>query len=873
MKKTFLLLFLVLFSICAGYSFEIQDSQGAQRNFFSLSDSVVSIYDDSNETLEVSYTLNSQETLLEYNLTQCDDDFCIELDLLTLFDSDNSSTTIPNEFDFSISNETKTVYLDVVKPDISIIDEVLNASLNQVEVEFTYSDNSNSFSLVELLVKENSNYVFDRVLNSTSFVFELNEQEEFDYQIRVIDEAGNSNSISSSIEVGDIYEPILEEFVYTLKESTYYVEFEISDDTQLASYAFTQGSVSLEEDISGITFEKTVTLPFTKGDVSLVVFDENNNSFSRTFSLIDDISISSVKRYSNKEEFSFTSNANSCSLIEVDGSSDTSSFTKSGSTFKVDVDVQRFEDVLISFSCINDGFKKYFEKEFFYDTSSPEDIELTLEEKDNGEIYLEWTQSQDDHLDVRYILYRDGDEIYEGSKTRYEDDDVEYPQTYDYYVEVVDLAGNSEESAEIEGTPLKTDIEFFVSTSNNQVVQDSKFFLKGALEDGATLEINVKYNGNLIHTKSLKGNSNDQFSTQVLLEEGLNSIEFLAQDELGNSKNSYLYVTYEPVIVAHEENFESTVNNNVVQEEVIVPNTAVIEKEDNSTLVEEEVVVEKDTSYWLWFLIFLILLIVFIYIIFTKEDELREKFKRKTQKISNHYSKSRKEDVILGKNLEKAKQERIKKQEQEREKKRKEEEAKKRKKESEYQKQKLKELSEKKEVHFSDLSRKKAQRRVNKIKRESSYEEELEKIKEEKPQKSIFGTLFAKSKPEEKKEDELSSYVQSQKSRKSWNDTYSYRSSYVEQQKAQEEAKRKAAEEEKKLQELKTQEELSKRQAAEDKKRKEEDIINRETSSEEFIKKSKEKRVDLDDYLGQRTKKKRWFFAEREVERDLKSRK
>ena len=90
---------------------------------------------------------------------------------------------------------------------------------------------------------------------------------------------------------------------------------------------------------------------------------------------------------------------------------------------------------------------------------------------------------------------------------------------------------------------------------------------------------------------------------------------------------------------------------------------------------------------------------------------------------------------------------------------------------------------------------------------------------------------------------------------------------------SEEDAKKRAIEEERKLQELKTQEELSRKQAVEEKNKKENDIINRKTSSQEFLTKSKEKRVNLDEYLGQRTKKKRWFFAEKSVEDDLKSRK
>lgn len=869
MKKLFITLFFLLCSISSLYSLEITDTDNTLREYFSLGDSVVKVTHTSQETLEVKYVLNSVETIQEYNLTSCESKYCYEIDLLTLFNSNNESTTIPNEFEFSINLESKIIYLDVTKPTITIEDEVINATKNTLEVTYNYSDNSNSIKKVDLYINSGSSFVFEKKVEGNTFTYELSNEDEIEYQLRIEDEAGNTNTISSVVEVGDIYEPSIASFMYTLKDSTFQVVFTVTDET-LGRYAFTQGSISLEEDISGKTLTKTVTLPFTKGEVTLNVYDTNGNSVSRTFTLKDDISISSIKRYSNKELFSFTSNADQCYLQEVDGRKDTSKFSKTKSLFESEINVPKFEDVLIEFYCERNGFRKYFEKEFFYDTDSPDPITLSLLEQDNGDIELNWTKSEDEHLDVRYILYRDSDEIYEGSKTKYTDDDVSYPNEYEYYVEVIDLAGNSEESDELNIIPKKMEVRFFVVTTNNQVVQDPKFSLEGALEEGAQLTINVKHNSNLIDTKSLTGSSQNKFVSQVLLQEGLNTIEFNAQDSLGNSKSNYLYVTYEPVqsTVSQETSNE---NLNQQQENAIEPNDLVI-GEQQGGIVQEEVVIEKDSSYWIWLLLFLLLLIVFVIIIVTKEDELRERFKRTSKDVSNHYSKSRKNDLMLGKNLEKAKQERIKRQEEEREKKRKQEELKKKKKESDYQRQKLKELSQKREIHFSEMDRKKAQRRVDKIRRESSYEEELDKLKEEQPKVSLFERVFSKPQQEEKK-DELSEYIGDQKQRKSWDDTYSYRASHIEKLKAEEDAKKRAIEEERKLQELKTQEELSRKQAVEEKNKKENDIINRKTSSQEFLTKSKEKRVNLDDYLGQRTKKKRWFFAEKSVEDDLKSRK
>ena len=871
MKKILVILLFLLVSVNSLYAFDIIDSDQNQRTYFSLSDSELIVISDSNNLeLIVSYSFNSTQKSTIYNFTTCDSRYCVSLDLLDLFTTNTQSTSIPNEFIFKVGAEQRSIYLDVQKPLVAIVSESINSEDNTLDVEFNYSDNSNSIQKIELHILKDSNFIFEKLLSSTGFSYTLDNQEEIIYKILVVDQAENIAEIESTLEVGDIYEPEIEKLVYTLKENSYEVEIDVRDEN-LALYSFTQDSISLQEEISGTKYTKTLILPFTKGEVVFEVEDDNGNIFTQTLTLKDTISISSMSRYSNEEEYSFTSNADVCYLTEVDNKNDDSKFSKSGTTFRVDVDVPKFEDIEINFYCEKAGFRKYVQEEFYYDTSSPDEIQLSVIANEKGEIYLNWTESEDEHLDVTYIVYRDSDEIYEGSKTKYTDDDVDFPDEYEYVVRVEDLAGNYEESDEIEITPLKTDIDFFVTTTNNQVVQDSLFTIKGVVEDNTNVNVEVTNKENLIDTKNFKGTASERFSIQVILQEGLNSIILEVTDILGNTEKIYIYVTYESLPEIVQKTTELIESNlNTFEKNSIEPVAIIQQKE--VTEIKEEVIVDQSPSYWLWLLLFLLVIIIFMYIVFTRENVIRKKFGSKSKGLLYNYSKSRKDDLILGKNLEKAKKKRIQKQEEVKNKKRKLEELKHKKEDNEYQKQKLQELSEKKEVKFSEFDRKKAERRVNKIKKESSYEDELEKIKEQKENVPFFKRIFSKKK-EELKKDEFSEYVQKQKSRQEWNDTYSYRSSHVEKLKAAENAKIKAIEEEKKLKELHIKEEQTKQQITQQRKQKEQEHLERKTSADEFINKSKEKRVDLEDYLGKRTKKKRWFMAEKEVERDLKSRK
>ncbi len=725
MKKillSFITFFLLLSSINA---FTINSEDSNEREYFSLSDSVVRIENSNLENFTIFYEINSENKNKTYTLESCQNIYCLEFDIKDLIDTTNSTLSFSTTFEIELNSESKFFYLDLNKPTITLNSYLVNSTTDLLEINFSYLDDSNKFGDVELYIKNDSTLHFQEKLSKEFVTINLTKQGDLTFVIRVYDEAQNYKDLEKTITIEDIFEPVIEEIFFILKDSKYEVKFTIKDDN-LDSYQFKQNNLTFNEDISGKSITKTTQIPFTKGNVEFIVKDKNENKVIKILKLGDnDLSISSVSKYSNEDEFTFNSNAQSCYLSSVDSNSVNTKFSKSGTKFSVDLSVSKFKYVDVEFYCDKNGLRKYFEYEFFYDTQNPDEISLDIEANEDGEIDLEWSESEDEHLDVKYQLFRDDEKIYEGSKLKYSDDEVEWGNSYEYFVRVIDLAGNYENSDELEIEPIKVDISFYLITQNNQEVNSDLFQVQGVTDKGSNVVAKVTNSNNLVESKEIKNLNSEEFEFNLRLQSGVNQIQITVEDDFGNSKSKTIYITYSKEINTQSiiEEVEEEVNS--IQEE-IKEEVEVVKENIISEAVDEVDEIEEDRSYtWIWLIFILFLALLFVFYILTTENELREKFSRKSRKVQDKFSKSRKQDLILGKNLQKARYERIRKQNEERERKRREEELAKKKKESEYQKQKLMELSQKREINIPQTQRDKAKKRVDKIKKETSYEEEL----------------------------------------------------------------------------------------------------------------------------------------------------
>ena len=864
--KKILALALFVSLIATSFAFTITGDSGNVQEYFSLDHSQVTItHSDNSSNITLNYEVNSNAYFQTFALSDCSGDFCTTIDLNDYKEGGNGSVSFPDSYEVILGSETKTIYLDLEKPDVININSSLNTSTKQVTLTFELRDNSNKFSKADLyIITDNVKEKVASVLNSTSYTYVISESKNYSFEFDVADEAQNSNQVTYDLEIGDIFPPSISTYRYIENSGSKSLEITFKDDTQLDSYKISQGSLELSEDLTGAEVSKTIPLPFSSGTITVTTTDKEGNVKTDEISLSGSISVTSFKKYNNEPKLVFNSDGTKCVLTNENGNSKSTNFEKSSSTFSLGISSYKYQEISVTFYCENSHYRKYFTETFYYDNSKPDEIYLNGTVEDDGDIKLTWTEAKDSHTEVEYTLYREGKKIYEGSKSKYTDSKAEWPETYEYVVRVTDKAGNYEESDDVKLQPKKVDVTLYTSNQKDSTSDKNSYDVTIYSEKEADVSIKVFSNNvETFSTQKVFNKDSEQFN--LPLTSGVNRIEVTSKDDFGNEKKESFYITYNEPTLSAPSTPEPVVQEPVIAEPVV--ETPVVQE-------TEAPVIEPESSFGMfaWFFIVLLITSLVVWYVLTHEDILKSKLKKK----QHDYYRSRKQDVILGSSLKKVKQEREQRQKQRAEERRKTE-AKKQREKSNYEKQKLKELSKKREVKIPMTTRMKSKRVSNRAKKEVEYNEVLDKVKEETHQKGFFEKVFGGFKQQEKKQDEFGDYLVSKQAEQSWDSTRSYRASHIEKLKKQEEERIAQIEKEKAEEKHRLDLEAAEKKKVADKeaaiKQKEEADLAKammKQSGEEYRAKRKKSGVDLDDYLSKKTKKKSWFFAEREVERDLR---
>jgi hypothetical protein len=858
-KKTILLFLTLLSSLFSTFALTITGEDGTQREYVSLDAPELTLSHPSNSSnVTLSYLINSNQYTIPLVLSPCENIFCTTINVQDYKENTNGSITYPDTFTFTVESETKTITLDVEKPQITVTNTSINATTKKAKIMYSISDNSNILKKADLyLVSGTTKTFLASVLNTSNYEIDITSSQNYTLEFDLEDQAQNTKQTQYSFEVQDIFEPMLLSYLLIENGNSKSLQFTITDDTQLESYTISQGTIDITETISGSSLTKTISLPFQSGEITFSVKDKQNNSATKTISLSGEVSISSFKKYISKQTISFTSNADSCVLTNLNGVSKSTAFTKSSSSFTVDISVDHFKEIPVTFYCDKAGYRKYFTQIIYYDNQAPQEISLHASANDEGEIMLEWNQAQDGQTSVEYSLYRNGDKIYEGSKTSYQDDDVQWPTTYTYVVKVKDLAGNTQESEEVNIQPKKISVSLISSLQKETSTKESTYPVTIYSEKDATVTVTVTNNGKEVFS-STDVFTSDKKQYTLPLEKGANKIEIISKDSFGNENKQVRYITYTPELLLEPQTttttpVESIKETSSIQEPQIetIQNTSVLEQTQ-----------EESNNYISFFLVLLVILSLLVWFVLTYEDLLRSTYHRK----KHEYYKSRKQDMILGSSLQKVKKEREKKLQ---EKKEKEKRNQKKRPISEYELQKLKDIQERREIKIPLATRLKSKKTARIAKKQTEYSQTLEKIKKETKQEGLFQKLFKKT---EEKKDDFIEYITKKKSEPSWDSTLSYRKSHIDELKRKEEERIAKIEQEKKQAEQETLRQQEEERKLQEKIRKEQEDLERAmtpTSGEEYRNKRKSKKLDLDEYLKKKSKKS-WFFAERNVEKKLK---
>ena len=800
-----------------------------QKTYFSHNEPLIHIKTPKNIShIKLEFTKNETTYEKNYSLNPCDKSYCVSFSLIN-FITDKSLPIKSGEFTISLNSQPKIIYLDADPPKFNITNHTIDNTTKELKIQFNYSDNY-EISKIELYeVSGSKETPIKNLTSQKSYSQKVSKVGLIKLRFKIYDISGNINTHDEIFSIGDIFEPQIEKTMLILKDGSYSLYFKISDD-DLQSYRIIQKDLQIEGEIRGETYENTISLPYNEGAAKLVVYDKQSNTKTKTISLKSSISNSYEEKYSNKDTFTFKSNADKCILTKIDSRQKNTELSKSGRNFEIDLSLSRTQLYDLEFYCEDDNIREYFTREFYYDTEEPENTVLEIEQTNTGNLELYWDSASDRQGNVKYILYKedkdgDYDNIYDGTKTSYTDKDVKYPEEYIYYLRVFDEAGNSVRTNEVSQTPLKININLKTSLEKNISTKENTHTFNIETENETTTHITVKNSEKILFDNTTQ---KSQSSHKIPLENGVNEVIIKIKDTFNNTKKESYFITHEEPLIKTE----SKTGNNYIN------NTNNISQSENKKAEDNQ------KGHLRYVIIFsLIALGTFIWYFILNENRIRKRSMKPMQNYTRKEDISRRHDKILSKHIEQIRKNRKEKQD-EIIKQKKKEEIKEHRKILDLEKEKMSDL----QSHKTDIDLE-----TGNLKREPKKE-----IPDNKTKKS-FWTASSRKPKEKIKNDPFSRYLQKQNSLKNrnWDSTNHYRQAYFDKLKEQEEQKKKEQEEEKRLKQLEIEEERRKHTEPKPKERKE---YRKDT-------------LLLDEYLNKRTKKRKFFFADREVDRDIRRRK
>ncbi len=887
---SFLLVLFLLINI--GYSFEIVDSSGEDRKYFSLTEPEVFIVNGTlnSSFFEVNYLIDNVSFVENFSLNNCSDNLylCGNFSILSL---SNYSKLLDLKYfwlDIRLDNSSKRIYFDLNKPSFNL--EGYYFQGENLVINYSYYDDSGIKSLLLYQVLNSDYILIENLTNTDYYMYNIDYSGNISFMFKIEDLAGNLNEIIKQIEIKDIFDPVIERTNLIKNNGLYQLEFKISDDS-LSSYYIKQGDLVLSSKITGTSLEKLINLPFDSGEIEFIVEDSNSNNVSIFLNLDSPIEINLPNKYTNEKYFSFRSNADLCYLENIDGILKNLNFEKSGDYFRVNLDINLISDYNLEFYCIKDNYKEYFEFDLFYDNQAPSISNLSYILSEDGSIYLNWSESEDNQSEVKYILYRDGDKIYSGTKLHYMDDDVLYPNSYEYYLKVIDEASNFVRSNKVNVIPKKVRVDFSTNIDKDLFVSNSSFKLEVYTEKNVSININVSNNNSIIFNLN---NYKSKFSGinvfNLNLSSGLNIVRIKVVDNYSNVKEENFYISYVPEVI---NKFEMINNSNKVDNlnsiNILENNSLKNVINNNSELglnysMENSSKLFKISQFWLVIFLLILLIILFAYYLGWKDLKelggrylIKKRFNNKMRvNKKNIFSLkiSKSIDDNLNKSLENIKKKRILRQKEKELKLRREKMNKKEKVKSEYSLKKIQDISKNKSgFELNNLKFKRDDRNNSSSKILNSIDNSVIFISEKfkkinlnnfKDFKINFNSSLFKRDENINPFDE---YLKKVRSSNSWESTREYLERTKIEKERREAEKIRLREEKLRLKEEEKRKKLDEKKKAEEKKLREK--LKREKEKEERAL----ARASLDEYLKNKKSKLNYYFAEKLVNLDLIKRK
>ncbi len=656
MKKIFLVaLFFLAFFLNNINAFEILDQNYNPKIYFTLGNDNVIVRSDANySNLTINYKIYSTYKQAVYNFSSCSLKFCSFFNISDMIEENNDTITTSTRFQINVAGKSEYMYLDIENPSFTLSKSNLNLTTKKVDFSYSYSDVTSNVTSVKLYEVSGSNNNFiAELINTNNYSFTPSEQKKYTFKFVIYDLAGNFAEKSAEVDVSDLFAPQITDYYVVKDGKDYKVTFSAQDNNKIYKYELVQDSFKVEDVINLKTVsEKTVTVPFTSGEFILRVYDEDLNYNSVKLDLGIKILNTYSSKYSSSQYFKFTSNADSCYLSELNSKKKNEQFDKSSDEFKLKLDINENLEVDVGFYCEKTGLREYFERTFVHDTEDPKNTVVSGYATDDGFLTIEWDEAKDKQSDVEYMLYRDDERVYHGSKLSYTDYRVLYPSQYTYYVKVYDIAGNNVKSNKITLIPVKKNINFMLLSDFDDRVFSNVFNFSFQTEKDVRFSIFHKFNDNIVYSYDINKTNEDAYTFVLNLKEGQNIIQVVLNDNFGNSITKAFNVIYQkedlkPIVSDEDENlysgYKQDSNGSIVSDKDKLNDSGI---DSVSKELSNE---DKRYAFWLLVIVIIIAIAYFIrvfvigYDIFDIEKKVRSK--------SNRSYLERKKKSVLDQNL------------------------------------------------------------------------------------------------------------------------------------------------------------------------------------------------------------------------------
>ena len=529
------------------YSFEVFDGSDNKREYFSfLENNVIVKHNSDKDLLFVDYELTGSKMTKSFPFSKCGKEYCAYFSIGDFFDGiDKDTITISSVMNLRVDSFEKKIFFDAIPP-ILKSESKLDKEGKKIVSKINYNENSKiKHLLIFLKGKVIQNYTsFDTEEEEIIYNYSLSEQGSYSFVFEIEDMAGNKKTQNEKIEVGDIFEPVLENFKLEKLLDKFRITFFAKDDT-LISFALTsidsgkenKKSVSKQEE----NFEFDVNLDSKIFKINIE--DSSKNILKKEIDLTQKIEIKNFTKKTNKQKISFeSSGSSSCEILELNNEKYEKRFKKSNFSFESNLNNRLIEGGnKIKILCNKDFFYEEMEYEVLYDETPPKKIDLILKEITSNTSTFSWDNTYEKNL--HFELFKDEERIYLGNENSFIDKNISYPNKYIYYLKIFDEFENFIHTDKIEVIPPPDKVIYETKEKEKTVLNQSNYTFSFSVLKNSTIFISLVNRGEKYFSKNFT-NKQENVSLPLILKEGKNEVVLKIVDEYKNELEKSYLISY-----------------------------------------------------------------------------------------------------------------------------------------------------------------------------------------------------------------------------------------------------------------------------------------------------------------------------------------